>query len=330
MKVVITIVAVVAIVFTKTLIKLVVNRSRVARELLQMTVEKIQAPGSLKKLTILPLVDFYTQNSLYKTEAGVSYHITADETVILLDLGSNEKKEHPSPLLHNMSLANKQFEDLNAIFISHAHLDHVGGMKEQKEKRFSISAGSVELPNIPVYSPISLHPSPHNPQPYVQVVTDPQVIKEGIISIGAIPRALYLLGYTLENALAFNVEGKGIVVVIGCGHQTIERILERVQALFDETIYAIIGGLHLPSGGGRIKIGPIDIQPIVGTDRFPWNGINDQDTESAIAAIKKVNPSLVALSPHDSSDRSLNRFREEFGDRFQVINVGKAIEIEAA
>jgi 7,8-dihydropterin-6-yl-methyl-4-(beta-D-ribofuranosyl)aminobenzene 5'-phosphate synthase len=276
---------------------------------------------------MIPLIDYYSDNSALKTEAGVSYYIEADDKKILLDLGANGKKEHPSPLLSNMAHLNLTFDTLDFIFISHIHLDHVGGMKEQKAKEFSVSAGAVKLPDIPVFSPSALSPSKHNPGPVVKIITEPVELSKGIASIGVIPRALFLLGYTLENSLAFNLAGKGIVLVIGCGHQTIELILERAQKLFNEPVYAIIGGLHLPARGGRMKIGPVDIQPIVGTDRMPWNGINDSDTENAIKAIKKCNPSLIALSAHDSSDWTLKRFKEEFGDRYQDIRVGKALVI---
>lgn len=316
---------VIALLFAKTLMKLSVNRKRVAREITQAKVDKILSPGVVKNLTVLPLVDYFAVRDDLKTEAGVSYHITADNTQLLLDVGANGKKEHPSPLLYNMKKLGKRLEDLNFIFFSHTHLDHVGGMREQKTHQFSLSAGRVDLPSIPVYSPVDLQPSANNPGPDVQVIKDPCVIADGIVSIGSIPRALYLLGYTCENSLAFRLEGKGIVLVIGCGHQTIERIIERTKALFDDPIYAIIGGLHLPAGGGRLKIGPIDIQPIVGTDRVPWKKMNENDTLGAIEAVKKENPKVIALSPHDSSDISLDLFRKAFGDAFQVIQVGQPI-----
>lgn len=324
-KILFTVSLVIALIFAKTLLKLVVTRKRVEREIAQTRVEKITSPGVVKNLTVLPLVDFFAASDDLKTEAGVSYHITADNTQLLLDVGANEKKEHPSPLLHNMKKLGKRLEDLSFIFFSHCHLDHVGGMREQKTNQFSLSAGRVDLPSIPVYSPVNLKPSANNPGPEVRVIKEPCVIADGIVSIGSIPRALYLLGYTCENSLAFRLEGKGIVLVIGCGHQTIERIIERTQALFDDPIYAIIGGLHLPAGGGRLKIGPIDIQPIVGTDRVPWKKMNMNDTLGAIEAVKRVNPKVLALSPHDSSDISLDLFRKAFGDVFQVIKVGQPI-----
>lgn len=311
----------------KTLIKLSITKKRVNREIAEYKVEKIDNPGTIQELKILPLVEYYSENDQLKTEAGVSYWITAGDTNLILDVGANGRKEHPSPLLHNMKSLGKNLNDVDFLFLSHPHLDHIGGMKEQKDRTFSLSHGSVSLPPMPVYSPVEMTPSEFNPSPDVQVIPDPVVIRDGIISIGSIPRALYLMGYTLENSLAFNVDGKGIVIVIGCGHQTIERIIERVHELFAEPIYGIIGGLHLPAGDGRIKIGPLDIQAIVGTDRFPWKALGRKDTEDAINAIKKVDPGFIALSPHDSSDWTLNRFRDEFGDKYHDLKVGKEIVI---
>ena len=149
------------------------------------------------------------------------------------------------------------------IFISHSHVDHLGGMNEQKTRTFSISQGPVTLPDIPVYAPVALSGSKWNPGFEAKVITVPTVLKQGIASIGPIHRALFLIGLTLEHSLAINVEGKGIVLIIGCGHQTIERIIERAQAIFDEPIYGIIEGLHYPVNGGRIMVGPINVQFIV-------------------------------------------------------------------
>jgi len=39
------------------------------------------------------------------------------------------------------------------------------------------------------------------------------------------------------------------VLITGCGHSTIQRIVERAEMLFDEPIYGIVGGLHLRKAG---------------------------------------------------------------------------------
>jgi 7,8-dihydropterin-6-yl-methyl-4-(beta-D-ribofuranosyl)aminobenzene 5'-phosphate synthase len=244
-----------------------------------------------------------------------------------MDVGFNKKKEHPSPLLHNMNTLGIKPESIDTVVISHVHLDHVGGMAEQRTKTFSFSQGPVDTKEIPVYAPDRLAPSRWNPRPRVTVIDKPQKLAEGVATTGPIPRNLYLMGYTLEQSLAVRVKGKGIVIIIGCGHPTVERIVERVKMLFDEPVYAIIGGLHFPVHGGRIMAGPVNVQGLVGTDRPPWQPIGEADVDRAIAAMKAANPTLVSLSPHDSSDWSLERFKAAFGDRYVDLKVGQPIQI---
>lgn len=324
-KIIVTFFIIISLLFFKSLIKLSITKKQVNRELSELSVDKIEEPGSIENLSILPIVEYYTENEQFSTEAGVSYYIKAGDKVILFDVGANSRKEHPSPLMKNMKLLDHNLGNLDLIYLSHLHLDHIGGMKDQKKSTFSISGGYVDLPEIPVYSPEPVRPSELNPGPIPEVIRNAHKISDGIVSIGVIPKALYLMGYTLENTIAFNLSGKGIVVVIGCGHQSIEKILERVALLFDEPVFGIIGGLHLPSGNGRMKIGPIDLQSVVGADRPPWNGINKYDTEEAITAIQKANPSFIALSAHDSSDWTINRFKETFGERYHDLKVGREL-----
>ncbi|MFO8112013.1 MAG: MBL fold metallo-hydrolase [Desulfosalsimonadaceae bacterium] len=303
------------------------GREKALQEFNRMDVSRLSPFGSVQSLSILPLVDFYADDSSLQTEPGVSYLVRADETTILLDTGLNAKKAHPSPLLQNMAQLGVSEKEIDMIFLSHLHLDHVGGMKNQKEKTFSLSNGPVDLGPIPVYAPAHVTASAFNPAPVTTTIREPAVLKPGIASIGVIPRYLFLMGDTPENALAVNVEGKGIVLIIGCGHQTIGRILDRARELFDEPIHAIIGGLHFPVSSGRIMIGPVNIQRIVGSDQPPWRGLGKKDVAEAIEAIKKVSPKLIALSPHDSCDWSLDQFRRTFGDAYVDLKVGREIRI---
>lgn len=303
------------------------GKSKVAEELQQYHCEKISPMGAVKNLSVLPLVDYYSEREGLETEAGVSYLIKADDVTILMDVNYNEKSLHPSPLLHNMQTLGVDPGKLDMIFISHVHLDHVGGMNEQREGTFSISQGPVDLPRIPVYAPDKLRPSSYNPGPQVEIIKEPKVLKPGIASIGVIPRFLFLMGYTLEHSLAINVLGKGIVLVVGCGHQTVDRIIERARELFAEPIYGIIGGLHFPIKGGRVMKGPLNVQHIVGSDNPPWHGLREGDVSQAISLLQKHDLRIVSLSPHDSSDWSIQQFRQAFKDKYVELKVGKEIKV---
>ncbi len=295
---------------------------------LNTKIAKITNWGSVKKLKILPVVDSKSTSPEFKTENGVSMLIEADNKKILMDFGFNRKKEHPSPLLHNLAKLKLDFNDIDAIFISHAHLDHLGGMKEQQNKEFSISAEKTETKKIPVFSPTNLIPSAKNPQlSEVKNTSLPQILFPGIASIGTIPRFLFLMGFVEEQALAINVENKGIVLLVGCGHQKTERIIERTKALFDEPIFGIIGGLHFP----LLKKNNFSLfgllQYIVGSDSPPWKGLSESDLNSAIEVIKKEKLKFISLSPHDSSEYSIHKFRDSFTNLYHEYKVGSELVI---
>ncbi len=302
-------------------IQLVVGKKRVAEELSRQPVIGRLQIGSVDALSMIPLVDFYADRPSLQTEPGVSCLIRAGQSTILLDMGLNLHGTHPSPLLHNMQLLGIDPRRIDILFFSHVHSDHTGGRLEG----FAISQGAVDIPPVNAYVPSDIKPSKWNPQPRVERISGPRVLAEGVASIGPIPRQLFLAGYTTEQALAVNLAGKGIVLFIGCGHQSASAIIDRACALFPMPIYAVIGGLHLPYGGGRNFIGPIDIQRIVASDRFPFPWRGKQEVLDAIAAIEKVHPAIVALSAHDSSDRAIEQFRAAFGSRYRDVKVGRAI-----
>lgn len=286
----------------------------------------LDASHGVSSLTVLPLVDYHAAEPGLSTEAGVSYLVTAGDTKILLDVGANEKGKHPSPLLANAEALGVDLNSLDALVLSHLHRDHVGGIPEEKEKRFSFSQGPFSVADLPVYTPEPL--TGHLPEGCRPItVTEPREIAPGVWSLGPMGRSLFFMGYTLEQALAVHVKGKGMALIIGCGHPTIEGLIERCEALFPHPVFAVIGGLHYPIRGGRIKVGPVNIQKYVGSDRMPWNGLTEADVRSGIETIKKAGATTVGLSPHDSCDWSLDQFRKAFGKGYAEVQVGRPIAL---
>ncbi len=309
-------------------VKMMIGRIAAAKEIASLKIEKLSGIGQVDSLTVIPLVDFYAVDNSYKTEEGVSYLIKAGSSTILFDLGYNKRDEHPSPLLKNLEKAGVSLSDIDAIVLSHVHRDHIGGNRGEKNRQFSLSAGKTVISGITVYSPAEISPSENNPGLSVKVVKEPAKITDGVATIGIYPRSLFLIGYTSEQSLAVNVKGKGIVLIIGCGHQGVDNILKRTQEIFDEPVYGIIGGVHLPVRGGRVMAGPFNLQNIVGVDRRPLRGIRESDVYNSIQAIKKNNPSLVSISPHDSSDWTIEKFKEAFTGKYIELQAGKAIKVK--
>ncbi|MDZ7666608.1 MAG: MBL fold metallo-hydrolase [Desulfotignum sp.] len=134
-------VAMVVLFLTEKILQLKKGKRQAEAEISGVKLHKIPSPRAVNQLTILPLVDFHADDPALKTEPGVSYLIKADDTTILMDCGFNREKAHPSPLLHNMKNLGISVSDLDMIFFSHLHLDHLGGITEQKSQTFSLSPG---------------------------------------------------------------------------------------------------------------------------------------------------------------------------------------------
>ena len=83
--------------------------------------------------------------------------------------------------------------------------------------------------------------------------------------------------------------------------------------LFDEPVYGVIGGPHYPVTASPLVQFGLPVQRIASTGKWPWDPINRQDVETAIAYLQRRHPQLIALSPHDSCDWSIDAFRQAFG-----------------
>jgi 7,8-dihydropterin-6-yl-methyl-4-(beta-D-ribofuranosyl)aminobenzene 5'-phosphate synthase len=273
---------------------------------------------AVEQLRVMPLVDARSTHDGLITQSGVSYLVEADGVRLLFDLGHNAERETPSPLEQNAATLGVNLEALDAVVISHRHFDHVGGLAAQLAHSFTLPAAVPAQDGVPVYLPEPLH----HPTADTRLVEGPQRIAPGVATIGPIARALFFLGWTPEQALAANVAGKGIVLIIGCGHQGVRRIVERAGALFDEPLYGIIGGLHLPATG-------LGVHRLVGTGQPPWAPPTTEDVAETIAFLKAKGIARVALSPHDSCDWTLDAFADAWGPAFEVVTVGTPIEIHS-
>ncbi len=280
--------------------------------------------GTTKFLEILPLIDWYTSREDLKVETGVSYLIKTDENSILFDIGLNHEQSDPSPLLHNMKQLGITIDDFDTIVISHNHGDHVGGGKWSKNKTFSLTNVQIDLGDKKVYTPVPMTYPGLNPIHS----ENPTVIAKGVATVGTISNLIWLPdGVRLEpeQAIAVNVEKKGIVIIVGCGHQTLPKILERTESLFEEPIYGLVGGLHAAVAGGPYEIMGMSPHKYFGTGKLPWQPITMDEVKENFELLKKRSPRVVALSPHDSLKVSIEAFRNAFPTSYKDLKVGVSI-----
>ena len=167
------------------------------------------------KITIVYDNDVWKEG--LKADWGFSCLVEIENTPkILFDTGANG-----SILLSNMKKMNIDPKSIDEIFISHPHFDHVGGLSALLDINN----------NVKVYAPVSFR-GVHGVKEVVHV-SGPLKIHENVLSTGEIDN--------IEQSMAIKTD-KGIVLVVGCSHPEMSRILTAASQF--GKIYGIIGGLH--------------------------------------------------------------------------------------
>lgn len=285
--------------------------------------------GTTKRLEILPLVDWHAARDDLATEMGVSYLVRTDDLTILFDMGNNANDSEPAPLTANMRALGISLADIDVVVPSHAHFDHVGGRRWTdggiSGTTFGIGNEQPSLVGKRVLTPIPMTYPGIEPE----TASDPVRIGAGVATTGTIPRKLFG-GWIDEQALAIHVEGLGIVLVVGCGHQTLTRLIERTEAVFDAPIYGVVGGLHYPVPRGRLTLaGFIDGQRRLASGDGPLDPIDEDDIDRELSLLEQRNVGLVSIGGHDSSDEVIADARARFGAAYRDLRVGEAIIVGA-
>ncbi len=283
--------------------------------------------GETRSLTITPLVDYHTARSELVGEVGLSYLVETDEHRILFDVAHNAKGESPSPLERNMQTLGVDLGSIDTVFISHNHLDHVGGMYRQQEQSFSLGNEQAPFPHpdTRAFVPIAMT----YPGLAPIFAREPMRVGPGIATTGTVPRHL-VIGWIDEQSLAVNVTGLGVVLIVGCGHQPIPNLLRRYDQLFDEPLYGVIGGLHLPVPEGRIHMAGLDVQRVFASGNGLFAPLTMAEIKRQLALLKSRKLGVIGVGGHDSSDEVIALFAEEFGEAYRYVRVGEPIVVGEA
>lgn len=282
--------------------------------------------GTTKKLTVLPLLEWHAGRSDLETDAGVSYLIETDHVTVLFDTGNNTWDSDPAPLENNMETLGVSIDDIDAVVISHAHFDHTGGRRWTDGRITGTTFGiGTKQPSLPGKTILTAAPMTYPGNEPVHA-RDPLRLAPGVGTTGTIARKLFG-GWIDEQALAVYVEGKGIVLIVGCGHQTIPRLVERTEAVFDAPLFGVIGGLHYPVPEGRMWMFGIDVQRRLASGIGPLAPLTAGDVRADIELLKERDLGVVSIGGHDSSDEAIGWFRDAFGPAYRDLKVGTPIQI---
>src|SRR6266487_1413650 len=282
--------------------------------------------GEVDEVSVLPLVERLIPDGAgtgaLRGEPGVSYLVRADGTRLLFDTGLSGGRAR-SALVANAERLGVDLSALDAVVISHLHEDHVGGFRSMTRRTFSFAAEPLEPRGVPAYVPTEIR----HDRAAVVLTTGPRVVARGVAVLPPLPRMLFWIGPVAEQALVVNVRGFGLLLVTGCGHPQIERILGVTEQVLDVPVRGVLGGLHLPVHPLGTPLVP---QAVLGSPHWPWQPIGERDVEHVLDEIAARGPRLVALSSHDSTPWTYGAFAHRFGDRYRTLRVGEELRISAS
>lgn len=236
------------------------------------------------KISITVVYDNIRCDWTLTSEWGFGCVIQTEKDTVLFDTGSKG-----SVLLDNMAKLNIDSHSIHSVVISHNHYDHQGGLKD------FLSVNSKVTVFVPNSSPSDLENEINSKSAKTVRVDSLMQINETMFSAGE------LKGIIPEQSLVVQ-SPKGLVIVTGCAHPGIVRIIEHVKPLFPyEPIYLAMGGFHLKSETTQA------IEQIVKT-------LQDD-------GVQKIAPS------HCTGEAAIQIFKNRFGKDFVESGVGRRIDL---
>ncbi|MCF7885161.1 MAG: MBL fold metallo-hydrolase [Candidatus Marinimicrobia bacterium] len=273
---------------------------------------KLELP-ELSQFELKVLVEQETEDG-FLGEPGVSYLFQTERGSVLFDVGWGPENR---TLAENAKKMDISMDQIDALAISHLHPDHMGGFQAVKQNKVTLPE-ELSTYDQPCYLPVQADAAGFQPK----IVEKPKVLDSGIATTGPLARSLFIMGFTEEQALIARIKDKGLVIFTGCGHPTIEKIVEMVRKISDEPIYAIGGGLHFPITDSPLKKPGLKAQMIWGTGKPPWKRITDQDLNETIQFLNNINPQIVFLSAHDTCEHSISRLNKELNADTTLLKAG--------
>jgi len=236
---------------------------------------------AVKNLSITVSYDNNPYKERLTTAWGFSCVIRGTEKTILFDTGGDG-----SILLTNLEELGINPKEIDLVVLSHIHGDHVGGLPSFLRKN----------PEVVVYLPKSFPKGFKDKlKEYgakIVEVQEPLKICEGVYSTGELGT------WIKEQSLIIHTE-KGWIVITGCAHPGIVKIVNKAKDLFKNTMLLVMGGFHL-------------------------SGESKGEIENIISSFRKLGVSYVGPC-HCSGDAARQLFKKEYGENFINVGVGRVV-----
>ena len=243
--------------------------------------EAVSTPG-VKNLKITVAYDNNPYKQGLETDWGFAAFITGTEKAILFDTGGGRL------LLDNMQQLAIEPDSVDVVVLSHIHGDHTGGLDSFLEKNPKVT---VYLPSV---FPKKFKDKVRDRGAKIVEVKESLQICENVYSTGRLGKLIK------EQSLIIRTD-KGLVVITGCAHPGIVKIVNTAKDLMKDNILLAMGGFHLE-----------------------W--ATKDKIEKIISAFKQLGVRCVGPC-HCSGHKARSLFQKHFGSSYINIGAGKVITL---
>jgi 7,8-dihydropterin-6-yl-methyl-4-(beta-D-ribofuranosyl)aminobenzene 5'-phosphate synthase len=264
------------------------------------------------------LYDAFGKSPDMQKDWGFSALIEYQGKRILFDTGDN-----PDILEHNAKAAGVDLSRLDFVVLSHRHGDHIGGMDYllrvnpnvkiyAPKENFGVFGSSLpgsfyrrdaSLPPEQRYfdgnAPETLHFGSAWPKAHIELIDKTTEIMPGMTLIALVsdkPTTLELK----ELSLAIDTPD-GLVLVVGCAHPGIDKVLN-ASAAIDKHIHLVVGGMHLVAA-------------------------KDPDIQKAVTALHDTAKVDYVAPGHCTGEATFAALRSAFGDHYRYAGLGTRLTL---
>jgi len=243
--------------------------------------KSVSTPG-VNNLAITVTYDNNPCKQGLETSWGFAASITGAEKAILFDTGVGRS------LLDNMQKLEIEPDSIDIVVLSHIHRDHTGGLNSFLERSHNVTI------YLPESFPKKLKDSARDCGAKIIEVKDALKICENVYSTGQ-------LGKLIKEQSLIIRTNNGWVVITGCAHPGVIRVVNAAKDLIKDDILLLMGGFHLEwATRGRI--------------------------EKIISVFERWHVRYVGPC-HCSGDKARSLFEKHFGKNYINVGAGKVITL---
>jgi 7,8-dihydropterin-6-yl-methyl-4-(beta-D-ribofuranosyl)aminobenzene 5'-phosphate synthase len=189
----------------------------------------------------------------------------------------------------NAEALKADLDSVNLVVISHDHGDHTGSLIPFLKTKSDVSVYLLESFRDVLFQQVK------ETGAKTAAAQDPVQICKGVFTTGE-------MGVQIKEQSLLLDTSQGIVLITGCAHPGIVDIVKRAKEILKKDLYLVFGGFHL------MQTPSAQVKEIINAFRS--------------LGVQKVG------ATHCTGDEAIQMFRDEYGEKFVELGVGRKISIK--